>query len=513
MKQIVLFFSLVFPVLISAQPVFQKSYGGLLANSGSGYEVVETANGDLVTTGFFMSSIGTYGISLWKTDAAGNTLWAKMYPTATFHIQGFSLRETPDGFIIGGQLSNMSNSNTDMVFIKTDSVGTLQWAKFFSNSTYDGCSAMRVVNDTNYIAAGNNSASSLLVLLGSNGARIWAKRYTGTTGSLSIQHTFDNGYIFTSRTTNTYIPMVVKLNATGNVSWARSFPVKDARSVIQLPDSGYAVAGKYEPGSGGFTSYVARLDASGNMLWIKSYARYNSDAAFSIEATADGGFLLAGVSNDIPFFESEPIVFKLDSVGNVQWARTHGGGQSSTEELYYALPLMNNGVAAVGRTTGFSLGSGSDIYLMKADSNGAVGCLDTLVTLVTTTLPIVTSAATVTAVNETALTQNLTCTTELISGDNTPCNPLNISAQQNESSSLRVFPNPFTSGISFELGNANEPRTDSTVELFDVFGKKVAGETFSGGKTFIARGDLAAGIYFYRVISADLLISGKIIAE
>jgi hypothetical protein len=43
--------------------------------------------------------------------------------------------------------------------------------------------------------------------------------------------------------------------------------------------------------------------------------------------------------------------------------------------------------------------------------------------------------------------------------------------------------------------------------------KKTASASFAGGKAFIERSDLAAGIYFYRIVAADLSISGKIIAK
>ena len=80
-------------------------------------------------------------------------------------------------------------------------------------------------------------------------------------------------------------------------------------------------------------------------------------------------------------------------------------------------------------------------------------------------------------------------------------------------SEARVYPNPFISNITIELKTAN-PVPDERIEIYDVLGQQVMNRTVQGTVFEISRDVLSSGMYFYKIFSANnLLSSGKMIAQ
>ena len=80
------------------------------------------------------------------------------------------------------------------------------------------------------------------------------------------------------------------------------------------------------------------------------------------------------------------------------------------------------------------------------------------------------------------------------------------------SSKIKISPNPLSDKSIIKIENSRF--SIGYFQLFNSSGKKVYEREFKNAEFFIARGNLAAGIYFYKIESEDLLInSGKILIE
>ncbi|MEP6846562.1 MAG: T9SS type A sorting domain-containing protein [Panacibacter sp.] len=132
----------------------------------------------------------------------------------------------------------------------------------------------------------------------------------------SIQQTKDGGFIFAGSTASYNGDVrgnhgqddfwVVKLNKNGTLKWQKPLGGKGddvAFSVQQTADAGYVVAGESNSFDGDVTGnhgnldfWVVKLDGSGNLLWQKSLGGTNSDFATSLQQTKDGGYIIAGGS-------------------------------------------------------------------------------------------------------------------------------------------------------------------------------------------------------------------------
>jgi PKD repeat protein len=110
--------------------------------------------------------------------------------------------------------------------------------------------------------------------------------------------------------------------------WAKTFGAagsfgNDRGETIQATaDGGFIVAGWAALGA---DLWISKLNSDGTIRWQKAYAGSLGDKADSVEVTADGGCIVAG--NTFSFGDSlHPDIWllKLDAEGNPEWERLYG---------------------------------------------------------------------------------------------------------------------------------------------------------------------------------------------
>jgi hypothetical protein len=114
-------------------------------------------------------------------------------------------------------------------------------------------------------------------------------------------------------------------------------------SIQQTTDGGYILGGwsssnisgdKTENGNGGDDYWIVKTDAAGNILWQNTIGGDTTDFLYSVQQTADGGYILGGYStSNISGDKTENTngiqdywIIKTDAIGNIQWQNTIGGG-------------------------------------------------------------------------------------------------------------------------------------------------------------------------------------------
>ncbi len=98
--------------------------------------------------------------------------------------------------------------------------------------------------------------------------------------------------------------------------------------------------------------------------WIRTYGGASPEYATSLARTSDGGYVLAGTTND------NCLVVKFDSVWNMAWQKTYGGsGTDVCGSIKQTEPDL--GYIVAGSTTSFGAGV-SDVWVLKLDGNGNV---------------------------------------------------------------------------------------------------------------------------------------------
>jgi uncharacterized delta-60 repeat protein len=193
----------------------------------------------------------------------------------------------------------------------------------------------------------------------------------------SVQQTGDGGCILAGWTAsfgaggNDF--WVLRLDSTGSVVWQKAYGgalQDDARCVKQTSDGGYVVAGETNSfGTGGLDFWVLRLNSNGSIVWQKTYGGTGDDTAWSVEQTADGGYIVGGQTASFGAGSIDAWVLKLDSNGSVTWQKTYGG--SGADVLRSVGQSSDGGYIVAGYTISFGAGT-LDAWILKLSSNGSV---------------------------------------------------------------------------------------------------------------------------------------------
>ena len=114
---------------------FEIVFGG--PDLDRGVFVSPTKDGGYIAVGVTKSfGKGGEDVYLVKTDSNGEFLWSKTYG-GTDQDNGWSVHETPDGFVLAGFTKSFGAGGFDFYLIKTDSDGEIDWSKTYGGEGDD----------------------------------------------------------------------------------------------------------------------------------------------------------------------------------------------------------------------------------------------------------------------------------------------------------------------------------------------------------------------------------------
>jgi uncharacterized delta-60 repeat protein len=317
-------------------------------------------------------------IKVRELSPSTSTYWAKTYGGTDFD-EAYSVQNTTDGgYIVAGETHSFGEGYYEAWVLKLNSTGGVTWQKIYGDSGGNAYSVQQTT-DGGYIVAGRSSDSRVWVFkLNSTGDVTWQKT-CGASGSeaYSVQQTSDGGYIVAGAFGDPSDVWVAKLNSTGGVTWKKSCGGSSedcAKSIQQTSDGGYIVAGYTKSfGAGNGDVWVLKLNSTGGVDWQKTYGGGDSDRAYSVQQTSDGGYIVAGgaggISGDLGFTSGDVWVLKLSSTGDVTWQKTYGGGR--TDWAQSVQQTSDGGYIIAGYTYSFGAGT-DDFWVLKLDSTGGV---------------------------------------------------------------------------------------------------------------------------------------------
>jgi len=360
--------------------------GNLLWANRMGGAGVETGNslavdgsGNVYTTGSFggtvdfdpgvgvynLTSLGASDTFVQKVDAGGNLVWAKRMggTSTTMNELGTSLAVDGSGnvytigtfagtadFDPGAGTSNLASAGAEDIFVqKLDASGNLVWAKKMGGTGYDYGESLAVdgagnVYTTGYFAGtadfdpgvgvynltSGGGDDFFVQKLDVNGNLVWAKRVGGagreagnsiavdgsgnvyTTGNFDFTADFDPGAGTSNLSTlgNNDI-FVQKLDVNGNLVWAnrmggtmhdfgQSLAVDGAGNIFMTGN--FSGTADLDPGAGvynltslgGYDIFVSKIDSSGNLVWAKNMGGTGGDSGFSLALDGAGNVYATG---------------------------------------------------------------------------------------------------------------------------------------------------------------------------------------------------------------------------
>ena len=149
------------------------------------------------------------------------------------------------------------------------------------------------------------------------------------------------------------------------VSWTRTFGGSGGEagfSVQQTADGGYVITGVTSDAGGDVC--LVKADASGKQQWYKTFGGIGWEAGYSVQQTADGGYVIAGGTNSYGVYGDVRLI-KTDPNGDTIWTRIFG--DSATEYCYSGQQTVDGGYVMAGAR--IRAGT-TDVYLVKTDASG-----------------------------------------------------------------------------------------------------------------------------------------------
>ncbi len=361
-----------------------RLYGGRKADQA--HWVEQTSDRGYILAGTTEScGAGTTDVWLVKTDESGETLWTRTYG-GVHRDWADCVRQTRDGgYVVAGGTESFSCGeyyHYDAWLLKTDASGDTLWTRTFGGELYDAVRSVQETSDCGFVLAGQTNSfgddyQAWLIKTDAAGDTLWTRRFGGASWewAAEVEQTPDLGYILAA-TTNSYgsgyaDAWLIKTDASGDTLWTRTLGIgwtDAAYSVEQTSDGGYVVAGC----AMAMTTLrndvrLIRTDSSGNMLWERTFGRDGWDQAYSVQQTPDGGYVIAGHSQSPTTWDYNALLIRTDAAGHGLWMRTYGG-----EKIDHALSAQqttDRGFILAGYSN--SLGAGSyDALLFKVDANG-----------------------------------------------------------------------------------------------------------------------------------------------
>jgi len=262
-------------------------------------------------------------------------LWANYFRTAGGGMvdPGTNLVRTADGgYILTGYTWSYGTGG-DILLIKADDQGHIQWSRTIGGTSYDYGTSVIQTSDGGYAVAGLT--------------------YSYGAGSYDL--------------------ILVKTDASGSLLWARVIGgtgYDQAHTVIQTPDGGLLLAGETQSyGSGPSDFILVKFTGNGTYQWAKAVGGTSVDEAFWMAPCSDGGYILGGRSGS---YGSGFLLVKFLSNDNLDWARMVAGGYYYSFVTAATIIQASDGGYALTAAS-WSYGAGTDdIILVKLTSAGAL---------------------------------------------------------------------------------------------------------------------------------------------
>jgi len=338
-----------------------KTYGG--NEYDEAHSIQQTSDG-----GYIIAGVSNSEILIIKIDAYGNVLWQQTHAGEANSI----ISSSDGGYIIAGQIYPSGIPIGDIGILKLKSNGDIEWNQHYG--IYGGiANDVKQCSDGGYIIVGSGADDIYVIKTYASGNLEWGKNYGGSDRDIgySILQT-DDGFIIAGETISTgkVNPeiWIFKIDSSGNIIWEKNFGgsgYNSAYCIRQSLDGGFIAAGKKSSAAGDADIWIAKLKSNGDLDWEKTYGSSYDEIAYSIQQTSDGGFIVSGEiktsAGDTDF-----LILKLNNNGDLVWQKIYGG---SGDDVARSIQQTADGGYIVAGLTTTDAGD-TDFWVLKLDANG-----------------------------------------------------------------------------------------------------------------------------------------------
>ncbi len=325
--------------------LWEKTFGDLLTNEEV-HQIIETQDGGFVTVGA-CNGCGVGGgksIYVFKTTAKGDIVWTNSNIDNLNGDQvGYDVVESANGdiYIAGSSTGNTVNGEKDIYVVRLDSEGETTWANTFgSSTTQEEALALVETPDGNFALAGYTEViadleAPYIMRFNTQGDSLWSGAYPNAivdsraTDIITSKNTagVEADLVITGTVTEaaevSYV-FLMKLSALNQqeffINHFSNNLAISASSVVQAADGSYVIAATTDISNAESSAIIIKKGLEGNSISDREIGRPGISGTITIASaeeialTNDGGFIVVGSRTKLNFFDSDIQLIKLNGL-------------------------------------------------------------------------------------------------------------------------------------------------------------------------------------------------------
>lgn len=339
------------------------------------YDIALDSSGNIYISG----TIGVwpdFSIFLAKFNSLGQVQWNRTTDKGGAEFGRTVALDSMNNIYAGGTFENISNGNRDIFLIKYDSLGNYQGNITWGSGADDTCNEIVIDSADNIYITGYtynisdpNDSDIVLIKYDSLGNLQWNYTWGGNSYdyAIDIKLDFSDNIYLTGEYVNPSGSdiFLLKYNNLGEYQWNRTWD-KSAHdvgtgivfdSLNNVYVSGYALAGSYP----NYDMVFIKYNDTGTMLWNRTWGKNYLDIILSIAIDSEDNLYLTGVVNYSTAKIEDFCLMQFNIDGEQQFNHTWGGPKM--DHLYAIIIDSSNNIFLAGAENFGS--SNSDVYLAK----------------------------------------------------------------------------------------------------------------------------------------------------
>lgn len=324
---------------------------------------VTDANLNVYVAGATLNANGNYDLLLTKYDDKGDEQWTKQVD-GNGHGDDFATAVFIDGssnvYVTGSEYESSTNKN-DIIILKYNSSGTLQWDAYYNGSSSDNDAGGDITVDgsgnvylTGATYDNSNEYDFITLKYNSSGTQQWAGQWDNAgMNDAAVKITISSGKVYVAG--GTQVGMIkweyaiveydgtsgtqVTYNITGGTN---SIGMDKVTDINKDAAGNIYVTGGVVNTSVGYDCSTVKLDDDLNIIWKVTFNGNDDldDVANSIDIDSQGNVYICGYTTTSGL-QKDYVVIKYDASGNEQWVQIYDRTGHDDEATALALKSDN----------------------------------------------------------------------------------------------------------------------------------------------------------------------------